>query len=319
MGLTCVGPHVPIRFGYMQWLNDLFDIISLRYFSISLKRKLWFVSVSSALIAIAIMNRGGALSVYVPTEVIRLGIVMLSSYVFVSLVRFFVVTAYRKRHGHGKGDRSNFVLAVDATGSIIVTLITIVSFFPIFDVPVTQFLTSISLFSVALGILFKDYLQNFFDAVRIMYTSDFRIGDTIKLNENDKGIITDITFQTTRVKTERGDVIFVPNNTLTSKTITNQSHFSEKLVNIPFSIPPKSVPVLADFEAELQTVVSSVPDASPKDIKVRFTALEKEKLSGQIEFRLRENPDTEASLRHAVFQHILDKNPPEEPKKETKE
>lgn len=303
----------------MQWLNDLFDILSLRYFSISLRRKLWFVMMSVTLITIAVMNRGGSLSAYLPIEVIRLGMVILGSYLFVSLMRFFVVTAYRKRHGHGKGDRSNFVLAVDATGSIIVTLITIASIFPVFDVPVTQFITSISLFSVALGILFKDYLQNFFDAVRIMYTNDFRIGDTIKLNETDKGTIIDITFQTTRVKTERGDVLFIPNNSLTSKAITNQSHFSEKTLMIPFSVPPKHAPNLSELESELIAVVESVPDTDPMDVKLRFTALEKDKLSGHIELRLRENPDAEAALRHAVFQHIIDKAPAEEPKKDTPE
>jgi small-conductance mechanosensitive channel len=303
----------------MQWLNDLFDILSLRYFSISLRRKLWFVVMSLVLVTIVVMNRGDSLSAHLPTEVIRLGMVILGSYLFVSLMRFFVVTAYRKRHGHGKGDRSNFVLAVDATGSIIVTLITIASIFPVFDVPVTQFITSISLFSVALGILFKDYLQNFFDAVRIMYTNDFRIGDTIKLNETDKGTIIDITFQTTRVKTERGDVLFIPNNSLTSKAITNQSHFSEKTLTIPFTIPPKHAPNLTELESELVAVVGTVPDTTPTDIKVRFITLEKDKLSGQVEFRLRENPDHEAALRRAVFQYIIDKTPAEEPKKDTPE
>jgi small-conductance mechanosensitive channel len=185
-------------------------------------------------------------------ELLQVGIAFLASSVFANLVRFFVITAYRKRNSLPVGEHNNFVLGIDSLSTLIVFLFTLFTTFAIFNIPFQTFLTSVSLVAVALVLIFRDYISNYLDSFRLMFSSDYRIGDYIKVSEFTKGNILDISFRATKLKTDEGDVLYIPNTKLMTSEVVNYSKVKFKRIIVPFSLPTGSFFPLDYFESQLK-------------------------------------------------------------------
>lgn len=191
-------------------------------------------------------------------ELVELFTVVLSTFVVISFVRIALVSSYRRRLKLEVGEQDNFVLGIDSLANLIIVLVTFGSVLPILGVSFSQFLTSLSLFAVALAWLFKEYFTNFFDSFRLMFSTEFRLGDYIKINDSTKGVITDITFRATKMKTDEGDVLFVPNTMLMNTEVVNLSKAKYKRIIVPFSLPTWCIGDVAELEAALTAEVDEV-------------------------------------------------------------
>jgi len=201
------------------------------------------------------------LGAYLPIELWEVLTVFLIASIILSLVRFFTVTAYRRRSLLPVGERDNFVLGVDSLSALVVFLVTVGGVFSVFDIALQTFLTSISLFAVALVLIFRDYISNFIDSFRLMFSNDYRIGDYIKVSEFTKGIITDISFRATKLKTDEGDVLYIPNTKLMTSEVVNYSKTKFKRITVVFSLPTSSVVPIEVFEKTLKKhVLEMFPD-----------------------------------------------------------
>jgi small-conductance mechanosensitive channel len=178
-----------------------------------------------------------------------------------NLVRFFAVTAYRKRSLLPVGERDNFILGVDALSALVVFLITAGSSFVVFDVAFQTFFASISVVAVALVLIFRDYISNYLDSFRLMFSTDYRIGDYIRVGEFTKGVITDVHFRATKLKTDEGDVLFIPNTKLMTSEVINYSKTKFKRIIVPFSLPTESLLSIETFEKKLkQALLTQFPE-----------------------------------------------------------
>ncbi|NBD73997.1 mechanosensitive ion channel, partial [Patescibacteria group bacterium] len=146
-------------------------------------RRLVSLLLSAALLGAALLFRGPLeAATQLPPKFFSLIVIVLTSVVVVSIVRILIISSYRSRLNLTPGERDNFVIGVDAVANVLVVLVSIGAIFPALGVPFREFLTSLSLFSVALAWLFKEHLSNFFDSFRLMFSTDFLIGDYIKIN-----------------------------------------------------------------------------------------------------------------------------------------
>ena len=241
-------------------LTRLFNFLSLRAFAISQSRRLWFAGEVSLLLIIFYFREEIAELSFGP-RFIALFSVALAAYLAANLIRFSLVTTYRRRHKLEVGDRDNFILGMDALVSLFTIVITGISVFPIFDIPFQEFLTGLSLFAVAIVWGFQPYITNFFDGLRLMFSNDFRIGDYVRVSDNSRGIITDITFRATRLRTDDGDVVFVPNTTILNSEVTNFSKLKYKRVVTEFTLPAPQKEPLENLELKLRTaLMKELPD-----------------------------------------------------------
>ncbi|TKX74825.1 mechanosensitive ion channel family protein [Halorubrum sp. GN11_10-6_MGM] len=74
--------------------------------------------------------------------------------------------------------------------------------------------------TLAIGFALQDVIKNFVAGVFIYTDKPFRIGDWIEWNDN-SGIVEDISFRVTRVRTFDNELLTVPNHTLTSDVVKN--------------------------------------------------------------------------------------------------
>ena len=76
--------------------------------------------------------------------------------------------------------------------------------------------------AVVLGLALQDTLGNFFAGVAIQIEKPFSIGHWVRIRDTD-GMVTEITWRATKIRTKSGNVFIVPNSVLSKDTIINYS------------------------------------------------------------------------------------------------
>ncbi|MGE3707353.1 MAG: mechanosensitive ion channel domain-containing protein [Vicinamibacterales bacterium] len=76
--------------------------------------------------------------------------------------------------------------------------------------------------AVVLGFALQDTLGNLFAGLAIQIEKPFRVGDWVRVADTD-GLVSEITWRATKVRTKAGNFVIVPNSTLAKDTITNYS------------------------------------------------------------------------------------------------
>ena len=142
-------------------------------------------------------------------------------------------------------------------------------------IPITPMITALGVGGLAMALALQDTLANFFAGIHIMMEKSVRVGDFIKLESGQEGVVEDITWRTTRVKMLPNNMVIIPNHKFSQSIVTNYSLPDKRMsLSIPVSVsyqadPEKVETVLAD---EAQKAVGNIPGllGHPKPF-VRFT------------------------------------------------
>ena len=109
-------------------------------------------------------------------------------------------------------------------------------------IPITPMITALGVGGLAMALALQDTLANFFAGIHIMMEKSVRVGDFIKLESGQEGVVEDITWRTTRVKMLPNNMVIIPNHKFSQSIVTN------------FSLPDKrmslSIPVSVSYEAD---------------------------------------------------------------------
>jgi len=89
--------------------------------------------------------------------------------------------------------------------------------------------------TLAIGFAMQDVLKNFVSGIFIYTDKPFKIGDWIQWDGN-SGVVEDISFRVTRVKTFDNELLTVPNSQLTDGVIKNPVAKGKLRVQVPFGI-----------------------------------------------------------------------------------
>jgi small-conductance mechanosensitive channel/CRP-like cAMP-binding protein len=112
--------------------------------------------------------------------------------------------------------------------------------------------------AVVIGFALQDTLGNLFAGLAIQIEKPFRVGHWVRIAEVD-GLVSEITWRATKVRTKAGNFVIVPNSTLSKDAITNYSE-----------------PTL---ESRIEVEVGASYDAAPNYVKATILdALEHEPL-----------------------------------------
>jgi MscS family membrane protein len=68
----------------------------------------------------------------------------------------------------------------------------------------------------------RDSLANLFGSVLIMFEKPFRVGHRIRLSNSD-GVVEDIGYRSTRIRTADNSLISIPNDTVVNTTVGNMT------------------------------------------------------------------------------------------------
>lgn len=115
-----------------------------------------------------------------------------------------------------------------------------------FDITITPILTALGVGGLAVALALQDTLANFFAGVHILVENPMSLGDYIKLGEGEEGIVTDIGWRTTRIRTGSNTMVVVPNTKITSGILTN--------FTLPTARVSAEVLILAAHDADVDVI-----------------------------------------------------------------
>src|SRR6266568_1710660 len=85
-------------------------------------------------------------------------------------------------------------------------------------------LTSFSVVGIVIGLSLQDIMRNFFAGLWVLVERPFRIGDTIDVSGY-TGLVEEISFRTTQLRTGDGREVIVPNGDFMTKPVVNLTRF----------------------------------------------------------------------------------------------
>ena len=110
--------------------------------------------------------------------------------------------------------------------------------------PINALLAGLGIGALAVALAAQDTLKNFFGSIMIMLDKPFSIGQRIIIEGHD-GVIEQIGFRSTRVRTLTGHLVTVPNDKMATSSVENigQRPSIRRLTNITitYDTPPEKV------------------------------------------------------------------------------
>ncbi len=138
-------------------------------------------------------------------------------------------------------------------------------------------LTAVSALGIVVGLALQDLLKNFFAGVWVLIERPFRIGDTIEV-AGYTGVVDEISFRTTHLRTADGRLVIVPNGTLMTGPVVNVTRFPTRRgacwLIVDAAAPPPSPDEVRDALARASGVAGepapSLELRSVSDGKARY-------------------------------------------------
>lgn len=136
---------------------------------------------------------------------------------------------------------------------------------------VSSLIAGLGIGGLAVALALQDTLSNFFGSVFIFLDRPFRLGDWIRLGDVE-GIVEDIGFRSTRIRTWPATLVTIPNKTVASAMVDNWSKMPKRRVSQTVGVTYETTP------EEMERAVSSIRNIIESDdgvdkeyIVVRFT------------------------------------------------
>lgn len=99
-----------------------------------------------------------------------------------------------------------------------------------------KFIGSLGVAGVIAGVALKDLVSSIFSGMLVGVDKSFKVGDFISLGNN-SGTVQEIGFLTTKLLTEDGKKVYIPNQTIFSAPFQNISASPQRKVILDFQIP----------------------------------------------------------------------------------
>lgn len=163
-------------------------------------------------------------------------------------------------------------------------------------------LTSFSVVGIVIGLSLQDILRNFFAGIWVLVERPFRIGDTIDVSGY-TGLVEEISFRTTQLRTADGRQVIVPNGDFMTKPVVNLTRFPLRS-GVVFLTLDSGSELAADAVNEALASVSTIARDPAPTVELRRVA------NGQARYQITFwTPDHDAGVNAAVAairQHFPD-------------
>lgn len=107
------------------------------------------------------------------------------------------------------------------TVDVVIVLIGILWGLRIWNIDITPMLASLGVAGLAIGLAVKDSLANIFGGVSMILDQTIKVGDKIKIESGEVGIVDDMGLRSTKLRTFDNEVITIPNGQLANSRIMN--------------------------------------------------------------------------------------------------
>ncbi|MFO7981795.1 MAG: mechanosensitive ion channel family protein [Candidatus Aminicenantes bacterium] len=120
---------------------------------------------------------------------------------------------------------------------VIILALAVIFIFDSWEIDISPLLATAGIAGIALSLAVKDSLANVLGGLQLVLDKTFKVGDKIKLESGELGVIFDIGLRSTKLRTYDNEVIYIPNGYLANAKIKNYTVPDLKLrVNVEFGV-----------------------------------------------------------------------------------
>ncbi len=120
---------------------------------------------------------------------------------------------------------------------IIFVIVAFIWVLDICEINVTPYLAGVGISGLVLGLALQDSLKNIFGGITLILDRTYRIGDKIKLESGEIGIIHDVGLRSTKLITYDNEIIYIPNGYLANSRVLNYTRPTPKArVSVNFGV-----------------------------------------------------------------------------------
>ncbi len=143
----------------------------------------------------------------------------------------------------------------------------------LFEFDVGTVLAGLGIGGLAFALAAQDTLKNFFGSLMLIADRTFRVGDLVKISDNE-GVVESVGLRTTRIRRLDDSLMTIPNSDLTTAHVTNfgarrRRRFQTRL-SVPYGTPTDR---LIAFRDGLQELVRQHPGVLPEKREVALNDL----------------------------------------------
>ena len=143
-------------------------------------------------------------------------------------------------------------------------------------------MTGVGIGGAAVALVAKDSLASIFSGMFLLLDKPFVIGDWISINDIE-GVVEDISFRSTRIRTFSQSLVIIPNNTINNANITNWSRMEKRRVvfdlGVSYDTTPEQIQLCTH---EIQSALSLMDEVEKETYQVHFTTFGDYSLNIQI-------------------------------------
>jgi small-conductance mechanosensitive channel len=172
--------------------------------------------------------------------------------IILSIIRSIMLTAYRVKYNYEYNHYDNYTAAIIHILTAAKLFVLFAVFLSIFNIKITQFLTSISIVAVALVLIFKEHITNLVNGVAILFSQAFQIDDFVQIGDM-RGKIKDINLQYVVIKNDKGQATHIPNAIIFTKDVINISQSEDKFIQTKLVLQTK-IP-FSEFKEEVEKLL----------------------------------------------------------------
>lgn len=167
--------------------------------------------------------------------------------------------------------------------------------------------TGVGIGGVAVAYISKDSFSSLLSGMFLLLDKPFVIGDWITIDSID-GIVEDISFRSTRIRTFSQSLVVIPNNTIGNANIINWSRMEKRRVSFDLGVSYNtSESQLKQCVADIKNLIVRHPDIESNTALVHFISFGDYSLNIQIiYYTLKTDLASYSAIKEAVNLEILD-------------
>lgn len=146
---------------------------------------------------------------------------------------------------------------------------------------VLKFVGSLGVAGIVAGVALKDLVASLFSGILVGVDQSFKVGDNITIG-NHSGTVQEIGFLTTKLLTDEGKKVYVPNQVIFNAPFYNTTASPQRKVILSFGIPATQNIQLA--QTAIATAIEKVEKAQEAKPDVIFTDITAGSITVQVKF-----------------------------------
>ncbi len=135
---------------------------------------------------------------------------------------------------------------------------------------VKAFLAGLGIGGLAFALAAQDTIANLFGSVVVAIDQPFKVGEAVKIGSSE-GVVEDIGLRSTKLRTPSRNLIIIPNKTVASEAIINNSRFTgrrvEQVIGLTYDTNAARMSAIVD---EIRRIITGEAEVDPASIHVYF-------------------------------------------------